>query len=97
MRRNALAYLVYQSNRTVRSAVEREFTIVGEAVNALSRIDPGLSARKASARKIVGFRNMLVHDYPAIVDSVVWAIARNDAPLLRADCAALLDELQGSQ
>jgi len=44
---------------------------------------------------IVGFRNQLVHDYPAMRDSAVWAIALNDAPVLRAECAALIDELQG--
>jgi uncharacterized protein with HEPN domain len=86
----------YESSRTIRSAVEREFTIIGEAVNSLSRVDPGLSARISHARMIVGFRNQLVHDYPAILDSAVWAIARNDAPVLRAECEALMDELQGA-
>ncbi|MDA3936597.1 MAG: DUF86 domain-containing protein [Actinomycetota bacterium] len=86
--------LKYGSNRTVRSAVEREFTIIGEAVNSLSKIDPGLSVRISHARMIVGFRNQLVHDYPAILDSAVWAIAQNDAPVLRDECISLIDELQ---
>lgn len=85
---------MYASNRPVRSAVEREFTIIGEAVNSLSKIDPGLSARISHARMIVGFRNQLVHDYPAILDNAVWAIAQNDAPVLRNECTMLVDELQ---
>ena len=85
----------YETNRTVRSAVERELTIIGEAVNHLSKLDPGSAACFTHARMIVGFRNLLVHDYPAIVDSAVWAIALNDAPILRAECAAVMDELQG--
>ena len=84
----------YESNRTVRSAVEREFTIIGEAVNSLSKIDPALSARISHARMIVGLRNQLVHDYPAILDRAVWAIAQNDAPVLRDECTALINELQ---
>jgi uncharacterized protein with HEPN domain len=86
----------YQADRTVRSAVERESTVIGEAVNQLSKLDPVLSTRITHARMIVGFRNLLIHDYPAIVDSAVWAIARNDAPVLRAECAALFDELRKS-
>lgn len=85
------AYLV---NRTVRSAVEREFTIIGEAVNSISRQDPGLAHRISNARKIVGFRNQLVHDYVAIRDEVVWAIARHDAPVLRGECLTLIGELE---
>jgi uncharacterized protein with HEPN domain len=87
----------YEANRTVRSAVEREFTIIGEAVNYLSKLDPERAARITHAGMIVGFRNLLVHDYPAILDSAVWAIARNDAPVLSAECAGLIRELQSGQ
>jgi uncharacterized protein with HEPN domain len=82
----------YENTRTLRSAVEREFTIIGEAVNSLSRLDEDLAARISNARKIVGFRNQLVHDYAAIVDSAVWAIANHDAPIIRRECAALIEE-----
>jgi uncharacterized protein with HEPN domain len=84
----------YLANRTVRSAVEREFTIIGEAVNAISRHDPELVDRISNARKIVGFRNQLVHDYVAIKDEIVWAIAQHDAPVLREECLALIDNLE---
>jgi len=84
----------YESDRTIRSSVEREFTIIGEAVNSISRIDPELAARISHGRKIVGFRNQLVHDYPAIIDDTVWAIADRDAPILREECSALIDELR---
>lgn len=82
----------YEATRTLRSAVERELTIIGEAVNSLSRLEPELGTRISHARKIVGFRNQLVHDYAAIIDSTVWAIANHDAPILRSECAALIEE-----
>ena len=84
----------YVANRTVRAAVERELTIIGEAVNRILRLDPEIAARISHARKIVGFRNLLVHDYPSIIDEAVWAIAGGDAPLLREECAELIDELR---
>ena len=45
---------------------------------------------------IVGFRNQLVHDYPAIIDATVWAIAVNEAPVLCRECVSLVDELRGA-
>ena len=71
----------YEATRTLRSAVEREFTVIGEAVRRLSQLDADLVARISHTRMIVGFRNQLVHDYPAIIDATVWAIALNEAPL----------------
>lgn len=83
----------YVADRTTRSAVEREFTIIGEAVNAIKRVDPETHGRITNARKIVSFRNQLVHDYPSIRDETVWAIAEHDAPVLRDECRSLIDEI----
>jgi uncharacterized protein with HEPN domain len=83
----------YCSRRLIRSAVEREFTIIGEAIGVLSRRDPAIGARISHARLIVGFRNRLVHEYPQVDDEAVYSIARHDAPVLRAECAALHDEV----
>jgi uncharacterized protein with HEPN domain len=85
----------YRSNRLIRSAVEREFIIVGEAMAALSRLSPQLFERNTHAHRIVDFRNQLAHQYSDVDDTIVWLIARHDAPVLRAECAALLRELGG--
>lgn len=83
----------YRANRLVRSAVEREFLIVGEAVSALFRSYPQLFTQITHARRIVDFRNRLAHEYSDVDDSVVWLIAQHDAPVLRAECTALLENL----
>jgi uncharacterized protein with HEPN domain len=83
----------YQATRMLRSSVEREFTIIGEAVSVLSRTEPELFARITNGRRIVDFRNQLTHAYLHVDDRIVWLIARNDVPLLRAECAALLAEV----
>jgi len=84
----------YRADRLVRSAVEREFIIVGEAVAALSRLSPQTFARITRARRIVDFRNQLTHEYPTVDDAVVWLIADHDVPVLRAECSALLDAIE---
>jgi len=83
----------YESDRLIRSAVEREFILIGEAVNSLARLDDSLSARISHARMIVGFRNLLTHDYSSIRDAAVWAIGIRDVPVLHEECATLLDEV----
>jgi uncharacterized protein with HEPN domain len=86
----------YESDRVIRSAVEREFITIGEAVNSLARLEPELAASISHARKIVDFRNQLTHDYAAIEDETVWAIASRDVPVLRDECQALLEARGGA-
>lgn len=83
----------YQESRLVRSAVEREFIIIGEAVAALARNAPEIFAGIKRARRIVDFRNQLTHSYPTVDDAIVWAIVEHDVPVLRRECGALFAEI----
>ncbi|MXZ46550.1 MAG: DUF86 domain-containing protein [Chloroflexi bacterium] len=82
----------YQQDVLLRSAVERQFTIVGEAVSQLSRRHPDVAARITDWRDIIDFRNLLVHGYAAINDRLVWETANDDLPVLRREIEALLAE-----
>ncbi len=55
----SLTLQLYQHNRLVRSSVEREFIIIGEAMAALARIAPVTFDSITRARRIVDFRNQL--------------------------------------
>jgi uncharacterized protein with HEPN domain len=83
----------YRSNRLVRSSVEREFTIIGEAMAALAHEAPEVFASITHARRIVDFRNQLTHEYPSVDDAVVWGIADRDVPVLGSECGALMSHL----
>jgi len=85
-------YAAYRDDELTRSAVERQLITVGEAVNALLRLEPPLASRISHARRIVDFRNQLAHDYAAVNPAVVWSIATKDVPVLRAECEAILAE-----
>jgi uncharacterized protein with HEPN domain len=82
----------YVASRLLRSAVEREFITIGEATAALSRAAPALFSRLTAGRRIVDFRNQLTHEYRHTDDQVVWLVARNEVPVLRRECEALLAE-----
>jgi hypothetical protein len=53
----------YDADPMLRSAVERQLMIVGEALNRLRRIEPELLASITDSRKIIAFRNILGHGY----------------------------------
>lgn len=84
------SYRDYVANRMLRSAVERQFEIVGEALNQLLKIDPGLGASISGHRRIIGFRNRLIHGYSDVNDETVWSIVETMLPILRTEIADLI-------
>lgn len=80
----------YLASRLVRSSVEREFTIIGEAVLTLSYKAPDVFASITGARRIVDFRNRLTHEYPTVDDELVWGLIKVDLQVLRSECEALI-------
>ena len=80
----------YEANRLVRSSVEREFIIIGEAIVAIGRVAPRTFNSITRARRIVDFRNQLTHEYPTVDDALVWAIIEHDIPLLHLESTALI-------
>lgn len=65
----------YQVDAMLRSAVERQFEIVGEALNRLNTTEPQLAAQIPDLPRIVAFRNLLIHGYATIDDALVWEVA----------------------
>ena len=51
----------YRSKSAVRSAVEREFIIISEALRRVSALDETLFISMSNSRTIVDFRNLLAH------------------------------------
>ena len=78
----------YRTQRWLRSSIEREFTIIGEAVNAALDKEPEVPI--TDAREIVAFRNILVHRYRSVEASEVWGFIQRDLPRLLAEVRALL-------
>jgi len=80
----------YEANRQLRRAVEREFEIIGEALNHLSRDDPATAAQIDGLPRIVGFRNRIIHGYDTIDDATVWGVVDGHLAPLLAEVEALL-------
>jgi uncharacterized protein with HEPN domain len=52
----------YVMTREMRSAVEREFIVIGEAVSMLAKFWPDRFRLLSDGRKVIGFRNILTHN-----------------------------------
>ena len=84
----------YDSDRLLRSGVERHFEIIGEALRRLERTDPAIVTRISGYRTAVNFRNRLAHRYDDIDHAQVWVIIRDLVPVLRRETERLLHEAE---
>jgi uncharacterized protein with HEPN domain len=80
----------YQTDEMLRAAVERLFIVIGEALSRLEKVDVGLANQITDYRKIIGFRNVLVHGYEIIDDPIVWETIQQHLPILRHQVEKLL-------
>ena len=87
----------YRDDLMLRSAVERQFEILGEAMTRALRADAGLSQRLAASRGAIDFRNVVAHEYDALSPTTVWDIARNELPALAKEAAAELSRLDAER
>ena len=74
----------------LRSAVERQFEIIGEALAQPARIDAATAQKVPDLRRIIAFRNVLIHGCATVDPARVWRVIEENLPPLRAALAELL-------
>jgi len=67
----------YTTEALLRSGVERQLAVVGEALRQLSKVSPAVAEKISGHRRITAFRNVLIHGYAIVEDKVVWDIVQN--------------------
>jgi uncharacterized protein with HEPN domain len=82
----------YARDPLLRSGVERQFELIGEAVSRPSRNDPDAVRRIEDAPRVVAFRNILIHGYDIVDDAVVWDVIQTHLGRLRENVEALVGE-----
>ena len=82
----------YQRDAMLRAAVEREFEIIGEAMAQLARVDEAVAARISQYKRIIAFRNVLIHEYADVDDRLVWGVVETNLPTLIPEIDALLED-----
>jgi uncharacterized protein with HEPN domain len=85
-------YEDYLGDALLRSADERQFEIIGEAVRGIIQIQPALAGSITNTRRIIAFRNRLIHAYASVADEVVWGVLEQDLPRLVREVKKLMEE-----
>ncbi|MCK6449404.1 MAG: DUF86 domain-containing protein [Alphaproteobacteria bacterium] len=78
----------------VQSAVLRQLQIVGEACRRISA-EFQSEHPEIPWQKIVGMRNVIVHDYQDVEFEVVWSVVTTFLPDVRAKMSAILTAIGG--
>ena len=73
-------FSAYLKNRLVQRAVERELEIIGVAMKRMLVLDPTIPI--TNAKKIIGARNIVAHEYDNVQDEILWSVVVNHLPLL---------------
>ncbi len=96
----AVAILTFTKEKTfeefaredlVRSAVERKFEVIGEALRRIRDDDPDFFEKIEFGHDIVGMRNRLIHGYDAVDEVIVWETTEVYLPRLLKKVNALLE------
>jgi uncharacterized protein with HEPN domain len=72
----------FESDDLVRSAVERKFEIIGEALRQASQYFPGSVDSVPDLKDAVGQRNRIAHGYFDVDAKVLWNTIKNDLGIL---------------
>lgn len=86
-----ISYEEFCSSRLIKDAVIRNFEILGEAAN---NIDKEVIQENESIpwKQIISMRNLLIHEYFAIDDKIVWDTIGIELPKLKLQLQTLLKE-----
>ncbi len=79
----------YLEDLKTRAAVERKLLNIGEALNQANQIDNEIEKKISDFRKIIGFRNILVHGYFGVDDALVWDVVSTKLKRLKIDIESL--------
>ncbi len=76
------SFATYESDLLLRSGIERQFEILGEALHLAASAEPALIERIPELRRIVGLRNRIIHGYDSVDDEILWDIVQSKVPAL---------------
>ena len=82
----------YLEDPMLRSAVERQFEIIGEALNQAVKLDATLKTRIRNTRHIINFRNILIHGYDSVDEAIVWQAVTKHLPILNREIKEILND-----
>lgn len=90
---SGLSHDQYSRSLLVRSAVERQLEILGEACQRMLQVDPDIRQRIPEIGLAVGLRNRIIHGYDKVEAAIVYETLQRDLPAFASSLQAELDRL----
>ena len=87
---HGMDFKAYQSSPVTQRAVERDFEIIGEALNRIKNTDDELLCKISEHQRIIGFRNILIHGYDVVDEAIVWQAVTKHLPILIREIKEIL-------
>jgi uncharacterized protein with HEPN domain len=84
----------FAADSLLRSAVERQFEIIGGALSQLQTLDIPTLQKISRHERFIIFRNVLVSGCGQMNDAVTWRMIRRNLPDLMAEVEIFLEERQ---
>ncbi len=85
-------YQNFTDGTLLQSAVERKLEIIGEALTRIKKLDEGILNNVTDARRIIGFRNIIIHGYDVLNSKIVWDALQNNLPRLKKEVKNLMKD-----
>jgi uncharacterized protein with HEPN domain len=79
---------IYIEDKMLRRAIEREFEIIGEAMNRIDKLDSTVNI--SSKYQIINMRNRVIHGYDKVDNEIIWGTIVRHLPKLKQEIEALL-------
>lgn len=83
-------YQDFTDGTLLQSAVERKLEIIGEALNRIKKIDESILDDITDTRRIISFRNIIIHGYDILDSKIVWDALQNNLPQLKKELENLM-------
>lgn len=80
----------YAGDELLRSAIERQFEIIGEALNQLRKVDAEAASAITDLPRAVALRSILIHAYAEVDPVIVWGIVETHLSTLLPQLRAVL-------
>jgi uncharacterized protein with HEPN domain len=86
-----MSFQEFERDAKTQDAVIRNFEVIGEAANRLPEDVKSLYPDVEWA-KIIGFRNILIHEYFGVKLETVWTAIQEKIPILEKETKSVLGE-----
>lgn len=81
---------VFLGDTMFRRAIERNISIIGEAMTKILQRDSDIPI--SEAKNIKRCRNYVVHAYDSLDSSIIWGVVINDLPKLKEEVQNLMND-----